>query len=144
MNKLDLFLLQVSQLAYEIIAGKEISCVATRVEISNDDRKIFATFSKILGSDSFFEFFEGDSDPSRKNIPENEDAQCLFDAVYLINFDGSIDTISQKKPPSRNLLKSERILLFDFFTEIYIWIGRNSDRALIKFATEKANILVSV
>uniref|UniRef100_A0A915DMS1 Gelsolin-like domain-containing protein n=1 Tax=Ditylenchus dipsaci TaxID=166011 RepID=A0A915DMS1_9BILA len=109
---------KVSQMAYEIIAGKEMACTAPRLEIANDDPTILAAFHRATG-----------------------EADYLEDVVYQVVDSTRMQVVAKAEPPSANYFDADKILVFDFVTEVYVWIGRNADRELIRDAVNQAKQL---
>lgn len=90
-------------MAYEIIAGKEMGCGATKVEIANDDASIQTTFFWILNNSS--------ENLEEKN-ESNEELRYTEDVIYEVLDEERLKILSQNKPPSKNVLNSKKVFYF--------------------------------
>jgi len=120
-------------MAHEIIAAKGMGCsLAKKVEIANDDSCVESSFWKMIGG--------------RPSTQETQSVPGLFepfstDRIYSVTDDGELEEISEGEPPRMELLDSTRVLLFDFGVELYVWVGREADRAHIEMAVERTKDL---
>ncbi|KAI1728357.1 villin headpiece domain-containing protein [Ditylenchus destructor] len=127
---------KVSQMAYEILAGKEMGCGALRIEIANDDPAIAAAFYRSIECDlSSIKNEDSEDGKSSDAVDFREDA------VYSVTNEEEIELISKGQAPRLNIFDSSTILVFDFVTELYVWVGRDANRSCLKNALAKANDL---
>lgn len=89
-------------MAYEIIAGKEMGCEAKKVEIANDDASIKTTFFCILNNSS----------ENLEEINESNELRYTEDVIYEVLDGERLEILSQNKPPSKNVLNSEKVFYF--------------------------------
>uniref|UniRef100_A0A183C716 HP domain-containing protein n=1 Tax=Globodera pallida TaxID=36090 RepID=A0A183C716_GLOPA len=130
---------KIAQIAYEIVASKELPTNADRVEIANDDRKTECHFWRVL---------ERDEENETKMEKENLRRDCSGavesfegDKVFEARGDGTIAILSEKRPPETALFDQAKVLLFYFISEIYVWVGSNANKSLVENAVNFAQSL---
>lgn len=111
---------QISQMAYEIIAGKEMPTSANRVEIANDDRKTECHFWNALKPKNNG---DEDEDGGKENFGKNEhsneekeNGERTFeesweeDALFEVQKDGILQTLWKgRRPECAELLDPIRV-----------------------------------
>uniref|UniRef100_A0A914NZG1 Gelsolin-like domain-containing protein n=1 Tax=Panagrolaimus davidi TaxID=227884 RepID=A0A914NZG1_9BILA len=135
---------KAKQIAHSVIASRDLSCSASKFEHVKEDFRAELAFWEILG----------DKDDSRKIPkelekfidPENvedlfEDYVKIANTVYKMNSKGIGTMILTGDIPHSSILDSSKIFVFDFGTEIYIWLGHDCEREGSKYAMEFAENL---
>uniref|UniRef100_A0A914HH76 HP domain-containing protein n=1 Tax=Globodera rostochiensis TaxID=31243 RepID=A0A914HH76_GLORO len=130
---------KIAQIAYEIVASKELPTNADRVEIANDDRKTECHFWRVL---------ERDEENETKMEKENLRRDCSGavesfegDKVFEARGDGTIAILSEGRAPESALFDQAKVLLFYFISEIYVWVGSNANKSLVENAVNFAQSL---
>uniref|UniRef100_A0A914XXZ0 HP domain-containing protein n=1 Tax=Panagrolaimus superbus TaxID=310955 RepID=A0A914XXZ0_9BILA len=135
---------KAKQIAHSVVASRDLSCSASKFEHVKDDSRAERAFWEFLG----------DKDQSRR-IPEElerfmdseneedlfEDSVKIANTIYEMDSDGNGTIVSKGDIPHSSILDSSKIFVFDFGTEIYIWLGHDSDRIGSKRAMEFAEKL---
>lgn len=99
-------------MAYDILASKELSCTAAKVELADDDFGTLAAFKRLLNPTlSKSEASEIKTTESVEDChAEVEDCDLWAgDAVYTITADGEMETICSAEPPSLRHFDSAKV-----------------------------------
>lgn len=122
-------------MSYDILAGKEFSCLASKVEIANDDRSIMSAFKRFVSNTDNQPINENLASTSKRNkesfiecqnvasaslIINNEtndvemtsDEERKFfaeDVVYVMSDNGKIKEISRGQPPSTKHFECSKV-----------------------------------
>uniref|UniRef100_A0A7E4W0J6 HP domain-containing protein n=1 Tax=Panagrellus redivivus TaxID=6233 RepID=A0A7E4W0J6_PANRE len=138
---------KAKQIARSVVASRDLHCGATKFELVKEEPRSAAAFWKLLGGAStsvdtrripveLEPFLEVDEEPAAACF---EDAIKASNSVHEFDQDGAKLVLSGEIPHSR-LLDSEKILIFDFGSEVYVWIGHDANRTIVRdahaFATE--------
>ncbi|KAI6203319.1 hypothetical protein M3Y94_00542500 [Aphelenchoides besseyi] len=120
---------KISQLAHEIIAGKEMFGYSDKPLHANEDPSAEAGFYHILGAEGIEE--RNQQANLDEEFEEQQRGSFRFHRISVNNNPEPIECDSI----SSSLLSSDDVVVADFGSEIYMWFGRNSNRSLGKAAT---------
>lgn len=100
-------------MAYDILAGKELSCNASKVEIANDDHLIMITFKNIL----FEQATTFSIEKLDNNVQTSKNKLDYFseDVVYCINDDGEVEIVSKGEPPTSKFFDRSKVKYYLYF-----------------------------
>ncbi|VDK71381.1 unnamed protein product [Litomosoides sigmodontis] len=122
----------------------ELGCNAKQFENVHEGEGVSA-FWRLLGLNEeecatvTVEEFLSSNLPTVNEPFENIAAQT--NTIYEVDEHYNMQLISSSQLPKFSLLHPKKNLIFDFGSEIYVWIGRNADRVGTQHATAYAEIL---
>ncbi|KAL3082935.1 hypothetical protein niasHS_010737 [Heterodera schachtii] len=129
---------KIAQMAYEIVASKELPTSAIRVEIANDDQKTECHFWRLLKRD------EADTKIEKENLL----SECCGgvetseeDQIFEVMANGTTKILSEGKAPEIAMFDRAKVLVFYFISEIYVWVGSEANKSLIENAMNFARSL---
>ncbi|KAE9554411.1 hypothetical protein FO519_002403 [Halicephalobus sp. NKZ332] len=140
---------KAKQIAHSVVSTRDLACTATRFELVKEDRHAESYFWQELRkaspeSEDGYEVakvppeMEKFADPESENF--FEDTANVINKVYEVS-ESEVTLVMEGKAVFSGLLDSEKILVFDFGSEIYVWIGHNAERDLVKTAMDFAEKL---
>lgn len=98
-------------MAHEILAGKEMGCLASKVEMANDEHAALSAFWRCLEDDTETSQLEiNTATNNEEDLFEDEAAQHL-NHFYEVLGDGSVDTLEKGTVPAFSLLNSSKVSL---------------------------------
>lgn len=100
-------------MAYDILAGKELSCIASKVEIANEDNSVMEAFERLTFANKKVD--KNIASTSNMNFCDEmpfDDTQKYFaeDIVYCIDDNGEVQEISRGQPPSLKHFDCSKVL----------------------------------
>lgn len=104
-------------MAYDVLAGKELSCYASKVEIANNDSHVMAEFKRLTCIN------ENKNIPSTSNMNHSYTETLLnfsLDMVYCVDDNGNIQEISKGQPPSLKHFDCSKVLKQKNYKKKYI------------------------
>ena len=140
---------KAKQIAHSVVSTRDLACSATKIEFVKEDRHAQVFFWQELkrAKPETGDGHEVIAVPQEmKKFVDPESEECFEDTVNLVNkvyevSETEATLVMEGKPIFSGLLNSEKLIVFDFGSEIYVWIGHDADRNLVKTAMDFAEKL---
>uniref|UniRef100_A0A0N4Z9Y3 HP domain-containing protein n=1 Tax=Parastrongyloides trichosuri TaxID=131310 RepID=A0A0N4Z9Y3_PARTI len=122
---------KVTQMISDILANNELNCDVTKVDIAEENEE------------SFWNLLKGKGNFNNEDIKdENREDSSKCNAFYEINDDsGKLEYLSSNIIPSKRILDPKKLIICDFNTEIYLWIGKLNSKIYINSGLKMAEML---
>uniref|UniRef100_A0AC35TPB8 HP domain-containing protein n=1 Tax=Rhabditophanes sp. KR3021 TaxID=114890 RepID=A0AC35TPB8_9BILA len=113
---------KATQMISDILANNELNCDVTKVDLAQEHP---SSFWSLLGGVGSFE-----NDKLGEDVVKN--------AFYEVCNDGTLKLICQNVQPKTSLLTRSSMIICDFGSEIYVWIGSENDKIYQNSALKQA------
>lgn len=95
-------------MAHEILSGKEMSCLAAKVEMANDDHAALSAFWRSLDDDTESTPLEIDTGNDEPEYFEEEAARHL-NRFHVVTGENSVEALENGEIPEFALLDSSKV-----------------------------------